>query len=34
MTTMLHDGVEKAAQGITTVEEVLRVLVGQQDADG
>jgi len=27
MTTMLRDGIEKAAQGITTIEEVLRVLV-------
>jgi type II secretory ATPase GspE/PulE/Tfp pilus assembly ATPase PilB-like protein len=26
MTTMLQDGIEKAAQGITTIEEVLRVL--------
>ena len=32
MTTMLRDGIEKAAQGITTVEEVLRVLAGQQKA--
>ena len=30
MTTMLRDGVEKAMRGITTVEEVLRVLAGQQ----
>jgi type II secretory ATPase GspE/PulE/Tfp pilus assembly ATPase PilB-like protein len=28
MTTMLRDGIEKAAQGVTTVEEVLRVLAG------
>jgi len=34
MTTMLRDGIEKAAQGITTVEEVLRVLAGQQNGDG
>ncbi len=34
MTPMLRDGIEKAAQGITTVEEVLRVLIGQQDDDG
>jgi type IV pilus assembly protein PilB len=33
MTTMLQDGIEKAAQGITTVEEVLRVLVGQQEGE-
>ena len=33
MTTMLRDGIEKAAQGITTVEEVLRVLVGQQEGE-
>jgi type II secretory ATPase GspE/PulE/Tfp pilus assembly ATPase PilB-like protein len=32
MTTMLRDGIEKAAQGITTVEEVLRVLAGQPKA--
>ncbi len=30
MVTMLRDGIEKAAQGITTIEEVLRVLAGQQ----
>jgi excisionase family DNA binding protein len=29
MTTLLRDGVEKATQGITTVEEVLRVLAAQ-----
>ena len=34
MTTMLRDGIEKAAQGITTVEEVLRVLAGQQNGEG
>jgi type IV pilus assembly protein PilB len=33
MTPMLRDGIEKAAQGITTVEEVLRVLVGQQEGE-
>ncbi|UCC69181.1 MAG: Flp pilus assembly complex ATPase component TadA [Armatimonadota bacterium] len=31
MTPMLRDGIEKAAQGITTVEEVLRVLAGEQN---
>jgi type II secretory ATPase GspE/PulE/Tfp pilus assembly ATPase PilB-like protein len=30
MVTMLRDGVEKAMRGITTVEEVLRVLIGQR----
>jgi len=30
MTTMLRDGIEKAAQGITTIPEVLRVLAGHQ----
>ena len=30
MITMLRDGIEKAAQGVTTVEEVLRVLAVQQ----
>ncbi len=33
MTTMLKDGVEKAMQGVTTVEEVLRVLAGLQKGE-
>jgi type II secretory ATPase GspE/PulE/Tfp pilus assembly ATPase PilB-like protein len=31
MTTMLKDGIEKAAAGVTTIEEVLRVLAVQQN---
>ncbi len=36
MTTLLKDGVEKAMQGITTIEEVMRVLTyhPKEDADG
>jgi len=34
MTTMLKDGVEKAMQGVTTVEEVMRVLAHWPQEDG
>jgi type IV pilus assembly protein PilB len=34
MTTMLRDGIEKATQGITTVEEVLRVLARESETEG
>ena len=33
MTTLLEDGLEKAGQGLTTLEEVARVLYGGE-ADG
>ena len=32
MRTMLRDGLEKAAQGLTTIEEVLRVIGESEDA--
>ena len=34
MTTLLKDGVEKAVQGITTIEKVMRVLTRQSEEEG